>query len=254
MNPQVGIIIQARTGSTRLPNKMVLPFYDNQGILEILLKRLCARFGEIKVIVATTNNINDDIIESVAKGLGLSCFRGDEQDVLGRFIAAARKFNINKIIRICADNPFLDMDALEILVRNFEEVDCDYLAYSTNENLPTIQTHLGFWAEAVKLNTLEFIYETTNELIFHEHVTNYIYNNSSKFNILYLKIPQFISLNNKIRLTLDTQEDFDLQRIIFEGLVVKRKDISIKNVLDLLNDNMDYYKIMESQIKLNSKK
>lgn len=254
MNPQIGIIIQARTGSTRLPNKMVLPFYDNQGILEILLKRLCAKFGEIKVIVATTNNVNDDIIESVTKGLGLNCFRGDEQDVLGRFIAAAREFNIDKIIRVCADNPFLDMDALETLMREFKEVDCDYLAYSTSKNVPSIQTHFGFWAEAVKLNALIFIDKSTSEIIFHEHVTNYIYNNTEKFKIQYLRIPQFMDTNDKIRLTLDTQDDFDLQKIIFNTLMDGDIDISIKNVLDLLNNNMDYYKIMDSQIKLNLKK
>lgn len=254
MNLQVGIIIQARTGSTRLPNKMVLPFYDNQGILEILLKRLCARFGEIKVIVATTNNINDDIIESVANGLGLNCFRGDEQDVLGRFIAAAREFKIDKIIRICADNPFLDMDALEILIRKFEEVDCDYLAYSTVDNIPTIQTHIGFWAEAVKLKTLMNIDQSTTDIIFHEHVTNYIYTNSEKFDIFYLKIPKFLNFNNRIRLTLDTQVDFDLQRKIFTNLLVQKKDVSINNIIDFLNSNIEYYEIMESQIKLNSKR
>ena len=108
----LGIIIQARTGSTRLPFKMTLPFFNDRGILELLLSRLKKAGLADKTIVATTENVRDDIICNIARNAGVSYFRGSESDVLDRFIQAANHYYVSKIIRICADNPFLDIPAL----------------------------------------------------------------------------------------------------------------------------------------------
>lgn len=253
MKSKLGIIIQARTGSTRLPNKMILPFYKEFSVLEILFLRLKNAFSEIEIIVATTTNTNDDIIELKAIEYGLKCFRGNELDVLNRFIETAEIFKIEKIIRICADNPFLDIPSLKILVEKFENIDSDYLAFSTSENVPTIKTHYGFWAEAVTLNALQKVVRLTNEKIYHEHVTNFIYSNSEIFNIHFVKINKEIESNNSIRLTLDTLEDFKLQKSIFAVLYKKNIDFSLSDVILYLNRNPEYFNIMRSQINKNSK-
>ena len=100
---KLGIIIQARTGSTRLPSKMILPFYGNDGILSILLSRLTQCKLADSIIVATTSSSPDDAICDLVREHRVKCFRGDENDVLDRFIQAARYYGISKIIRICAD-------------------------------------------------------------------------------------------------------------------------------------------------------
>ena len=111
----IKIIIQARTGSTRLPQKMILPFYENEGIFSLILNRLTSNFKKENIILATSSNPNNDVLAEIARRYGINCFRGSENDVLQRFIDAANQFNATKIIRVCADNPFLDMDFLNFL-------------------------------------------------------------------------------------------------------------------------------------------
>ena len=144
---KLGIIIQARTGSTRLPSKMILPFYGNDGILSILLSRLTQCKLADSIIVATTSSSPDDAICDLVREHRVKCFRGDENDVLDRFIQAARYYGISKIIRICADNPFLDIESLDSLILASENIDADYVSFCTSNHTPTIKTHFGFWAE-----------------------------------------------------------------------------------------------------------
>ena len=148
---KLGIIIQARTGSTRLPSKMILPFYGNDGILSILLSRLTQCKLADSIIVATTSSSPDDAICDLVREHRVKCFRGDENDVLDRFIQAARYYGISKIIRICADNPFLDIESLDSLILASENIDADYVSFCTSNHTPTIKTHFGFWAEYVTL-------------------------------------------------------------------------------------------------------
>lgn len=212
----LGIIIQARTGSSRLPNKMILPFYKNFGILEILLKRLINNIN-CKIIVATTTNNRDNIIEEITTNSNCICYRGSEDDVILRFIEAAKYNGVTKIIRICADNPFLDMESLKALIDYCSNKDEDYISYITSKGVPTIKTHYGFWAKYTTLEVLMRVNALTNEKIYHEHVTNYIYEHSDMFKTNFIKIPVWIE-NKSIRLTLDTKEDFAMQQIIFNSV------------------------------------
>ena len=114
-SPKVGIIIQARMGSTRLPGKILKPFHENHSILDIILDK----FHEIKgakVIVATSTNEENDALEEYLISRGENVFRGSENDVLERFIDAAEKYDVDSIIRICSDNPFLDSEGIQELV------------------------------------------------------------------------------------------------------------------------------------------
>jgi len=106
---KTGIIVQARVGSSRLPFKVILPFDHTQAIIEIILDHLKANTVGISLVLATTNSGDDEVLCKVASNMGVDCFKGPEQDVLGRFILAAEKYGFDRIIRICADNPFLDV-------------------------------------------------------------------------------------------------------------------------------------------------
>lgn len=185
---KLGIIIQARTGSTRLPSKMILPFYGNDGILSILLSRLTQCKLADSIIVATTSSSPDDAICDLVREHRVKCFRGDENDVLDRFIQAARYYGISKIIRICADNPFLDIESLDSLILASENIDADYVSFCTSNHTPTIKTHFGFWAEYVTLAALELVARKTAEKVYHEHVTNY-FNKS---------VDKYINLTNRL--------------------------------------------------------
>ena len=103
----IGIIIQARMGSTRLPGKILKPFYGGKTLLETLLDDLHKVEGA-KVIVATSVNENNDKLVTFLKEKGELVFRGSENDVLDRFIKAAEINDVDGIVRICSDNPFMD--------------------------------------------------------------------------------------------------------------------------------------------------
>ncbi len=128
---QTGIIIQARTGSTRLPNKMILPFYNGKGILQILLERIKKKYNnQYTIILATTTNKNDEKIAEIGEKTGVEIYRGSENDVLKRFINAALSYNIFGIIRVCADNPLLDVNHIENLIQIGEKIILIMLVFS----------------------------------------------------------------------------------------------------------------------------
>lgn len=247
------IIIQARTGSTRLPQKMILPFYENEGIFSLLLKKLTSAFDKNDIILATSINSNNDILVETAKHYGVNYFRGSENDVLQRFIDAAKEFDAENIIRVCADNPFLDVFYIELLLEKFEKFNCDYLSYITSDGTPSIKTHYGFWAEAVKLSALEKVRELTDENLYHEHVTNFIYANRDIFDVKFFEIIPQIDKHKDIRLTIDTQVDFDIQKEIFNKLNSYIPNFTSLNVIDFLEDNPHYLEIMKNEILKNQK-
>lgn len=103
----IGIIIQARMGSTRLPGKILKRFYGGKTLLETLLDSL-HKVADAKVIVATSMNENNDLLETFLQKKGELVYRGSENDVLDRFIKAAEANEVDGIVRICSDNPFMD--------------------------------------------------------------------------------------------------------------------------------------------------
>lgn len=253
---KTGIILQARMGATRLPGKMVRPFYGEKGVLELLLQRLEERFTyqpDVAMLVATTVTPSDDLITEIAERCGFPVFRGSEEDVLRRFIDAATYAGIGKIIRICADNPFLDMDALDRLIRRISRQDHDYIAFSTSDGIPSIKTHYGFWPEAVRSDALERVAQATTEKLYREHVTNYIYTHPDGFDIDLIPIPREIEENGNIRLTLDTPEDFEMQRTIYAHCLERYGKIDIRSVLQTLEAFPGFYEQMKRQIRLNIK-
>ncbi len=253
---KIGIILQARVGSTRLPEKMILPFHDGKGVLELLLQRMEVRFADrvdVVLLVATTTSPLDDAIAAIAERHGISLFRGSEEDVLKRFVDAATYAGTERLIRVCADNPFLDMDAVELLVERVGRQEHDYIAFATSDNTPSIKTHYGFWPEAVRLDALRRVAEATTEKIYREHVTNYIYTCPDGFDIDFIPIDREIEEKPNIRLTLDTPEDFETQRAIYACCLDKYGKIEPRLVLRILDAFPGFYEQMERQIRLNSK-
>lgn len=249
----IGIIIQAREGSSRLKNKMTLPFYQSKGILEFVLDRLISADLGIPIIMATTIEERDDKLVEIANRYKIKTFRGEEDNVLNRFILAAKESQINKIIRVCADNPFLDIESIRQQIIDFKFSDNDYLCYCTSGSKPTILTHYGFWTEGVTLKALLKTQQKTIEPIHLEHVTNYIYSNPTEFTIQSNEIPLEIEKREKIRLTVDTIDDFNLASRIANDLISENNTISLESIVNYLDKNPDFENIMIKQILNNSK-
>ena len=246
-----GIIIQARTGSTRMPGKVIRPFFQEQTILDLLLEK--AKKINLPTVLATTENQSDDHICELTAKHQVPFFRGSENDVLDRFIQAARKFGFSKIIRICADNPFLDLSGLQLLADAFEQSDADYLGIQLAGNKPSILTHFGFWAEAVRLDALEKAASLTSDKLYREHVTNYIYSHPDIFHIDFIPADQLVFLRTDIRLTLDTAEDFEIQKQIFASISNENPNFGIREIVFWLDRNPVILETMKKEILKNQK-
>lgn len=250
---KIGIVIQARTGSTRLPSKMLLPFYDDKTILELLIERLKSSFTGT-IILATSTAEADAQLANVAKEMNVPCVRGSEENVLSRFLLAAKTYNLTQVIRVCADNPFLDMQLIDQLVE--ERLGTyDYVSHCLSDGLPAIKTHFGFFTELVTTAALEQINAETQEPLYQEHVTNYIYSHSDKFKINFLQLPLiFDDYQGKIRLTIDTKEDFQVASDLYAQLMSnERTSFNYNDVFELISANKDVLSSMVSQIEQNSK-
>lgn len=251
-SPKVGIIIQARMGSTRLPGKILKPFHENHSILDIILDK----FHEIKgakVIVATSTNEENDALEEYLISRGENVFRGSENDVLERFIDAAEKYDVDSIIRICSDNPFLDSEGIQELVTTGPSINCDYLGFRINDK-PSILTHFGFWGEYVTLDALKRVFKTTpTDSAAHEHVTNYIYTHPDDFDCKWFDCPKEIDGRTDIRLTVDTESDLENAKTVYSDLKQEGKPLTISNIVAYLDKHEDIKNSMLSNIVNNKK-
>jgi len=248
-----GIIIQARTGSTRLPGKMTLPFFGNQNLILLMINRFREETNQIPIVVATTTSEKDNVISEICARAEVPCFRGPEEDVLNRFIGAAKKFGFQNIVRVCADNPFFDLTSTLTLLTIQEQTEADYAGFEMQGGLPSIRTHIGLWGEVVTLKALERAAAMTAEPFYHEHVTNFIYGHPETFKINLVPAPYRLGERTDLRFTLDTFEDFKLHQNILAQLTEKQENNDLIDLIRLVDENPDFRMIMQNQITLNSK-
>ena len=252
MSGHTAFIIQARLGSTRLPKKVVLPFYENKSLLDLLITKLKLNF-ENPIIIATTDKREDDEIASFGKEKEVKIYRGSETDVLSRFIGAAQMYGVDTVVRICSDNPFLSVHYIKELKKKWNS-SMDYLSFAFKDGTPSILTHFGFWVEFVSLEALmkvDNILEEDNAR--REHVTNFIYTSQKDFNVVLSPVPDFFNNYKNIRLTLDTKEDFNLQQHIFKNIYTKNPGFDVPEVINYLEQNPKFFKMMEKEIYKNRK-
>ncbi len=210
-----GIIIQARMESTRMPGKVLRPIHAGRSILDLMLSRLTRNALGLRVCVATPDTpANDDLTEAAEAG-GAVVYRGNSHDVLHRFIGAAETFGFDHVVRVCGDNPLLDIAALEKLVERGKELKADYAGYVMSNGQPCIRSHAGLFAEFVALDALRRSAEAGPGPHL-EHVTSYVYTKCSQFNILEVNAPRPVRERYDLRLTVDTPEDFALMGTLLD--------------------------------------
>jgi len=249
-----GIILQARTGSHRLPKKMILPFYKDKSILQILLERIVNKTpSDIKVVLATSVNPSDDNLERIANSLKIEVYRGPEENVLLRFIETAEKYQFRRIIRICGDNPFFDISGTLKLLASDPVGDFDYVSYKVREDKPSILSHLGFWGEVVGIDALKKALDSTDEKKYLEHVTNFIYLHPRDFRIKLVEAPDFVGNREDIRLTVDTNADFELSREIYSHLVKQNIPLVPEQIVNFIDQHPEMKAKMLNQIAINKK-
>lgn len=213
-------LVQARGGSTRLPNK-VMKTIRGQPMIGLLLQRLSLSQTLDGVVVATSEAQSSDELFDYVTSIGFACYRGSEGDVLDRFHKAAAYHSADVVVRITGDCPLVDAELVDDCVSTLITLDADYLS---NVHPPTFPD--GLDVEVFRFSALEKANRDAQSLHDREHVTPYIVDNK-EFN------KQSLSCEHNLadkRWTVDEEEDFSVISNIFEHFL-PRIDFTWKEVL-----------------------
>jgi len=203
---KVVALVQARMGSTRLPDKVMKPI-GGIPMIELLLSRLSKSKEIDQIIVATSMDArNLSLVEHVRK-LGYACEQGSENDVLDRYVQAAKKHHADVVVRITGDCPLVDAELVDECIRQFKGSDVDYL---TNTNPPTYPDGLDI--EVFTFDALEQATKETNKLFDREHVTPYL-REPGRFKTGSM---QYTSDLSALRWTVDEPADFAVIEKVFQ--------------------------------------
>lgn len=253
MMKKQGVIVQARLESTRLPGKIVKPFFEDLSILDIVLIRLKSVSRNTPIILATGDIEKNLPLKTFADRHQVHFFAGNENDVLHRFISCAEQFNIEKVVRVCCDNPFLDK-GLFLQMMNHPG-DYEYLSYRVGGK-PAILSHYGFFTEMTTLKALKKAFAKPDITNFDkEHVTRYLYMHPETFDIEFIDVPAAIEKAEDVRLTVDTEVDFNNARNVMTRMqnMSKYLDYNYEDVLRASREIPGLNDSMKNQILANSK-
>lgn len=223
---KVGAIIQVRLGSERLPGKALLPlpFGETTSLLEHVVANARAAKSLQQTIIATTTRTADDAIEAFCQEIGLACLRGSTDDVLERFRLAAHTHDLDVIVRLTGDNPFVMPETIDQAVEKLPQSNSDYIITT---GLP-----LGTNVEAFTRQALEKAAAQATEAADREHVTPYIRREAG----FRREILPFESPIEVLRLTVDYPTDYALAALLFERLWKPGQSITHEAIGQLLHE------------------
>lgn len=210
-------------GSSRLPGK-ALKDIQGRSMLARVVRRAQRSSLIDRLIVATTDKEADDSIASECKILGVSVFRGSEDDVLDRYYQAAKAFSAEAVVRITSDCPLIDPDVIDRVVRVFLDNRPDYASNTIENTYPR-----GLDVEVFTFSALEKAWRNASRDFERVHVTPYIYLHPELFRKLSVTGEKNLSF---YRWTVDTAEDLALVRAVYEKMG-EDDDFSWRDVLDL---------------------
>jgi len=184
-------------------------------MLELLFERVKNSKLINEIVVATTQNPNNDVIEELAKKMSIGCFRGSENDVLDRVLNAAKSVSADVILELWGDNPLIDPKMLDNLIKFYSENDFDCVGTALPNFKKTYPIGISTLIFSTKI--LEEVNSITNDPEDRENVSNYIYEHPEKYKISSLPCPPELDYPD-LRLTVDEENDFNLVKTIFENL------------------------------------
>lgn len=240
LNKKVAFIIQARMQSTRLPGKILmnLPLENGKPLLLWIIDELKKSKFDSKIIVATSVNKENDILASFCNSIDVSCFRGDEENVLSRFITIARQNDFDCIVRLTADNPILDINILEKVIKyHFEQ---------NNEYTFTCEMPTGMNFEVISPKCLLDIENHSISDADKEHVTMYVRNNNKYKKNSYN--PSTKSELKTLRLTVDYPSDFALLALIL-SLSVNNGNSGLQLIEEVYSKHPWLFEINQANIQ-----
>ena len=235
---KVVAIVQARMGSTRLPNKVMKPI-NGVPMIELLLGRLSKATLVNQIVVATSIDDRNKVLVDHVHKIGYACEQGSENDVMDRYIQAAKKHQADAVIRITGDCPLVDPVLVDECVQQFLDQDVDYLCNNYPPTLPD-----GLDIEVFKLAALERAQEESDKPFDHEHVTPYL-REPGKFKTATVKNAKDFS---NLRWTVDEPADFVVVEKVFNHFY-PNTDFDWRTVLKLQLEHPEWFSLNQDIIR-----
>lgn len=195
----LGIILQARMGSSRLPGK-ILKDFGGKALLKCIDDRIALLKHEATFVIATSDLPQDDAVEEFCKQNNIECFRGSELNVLKRYYDCAKTYRFDDIVRMTGDNPFPDIEELDHLIAVHIQQKLDF-----SENFSVLPVGVGM--EIMSFEALEKSLQGASLEKHFEHADEYILDNLDKFSHATVKVNADKNYPD-VRLTVDTIEDY----------------------------------------------
>lgn len=231
-------VVQARMGSTRLPNK-VMKVIRGVPMIELLLTRLSRATQVSQILVATSVDPRNLPLVQHVRGLGYDCYQGSENDVLDRYLQAARAAKADVVVRITGDCPLVAPALVDEAVRQFKAAGVDYFSNTAPPTFPD-----GLDIEVFALAALERAAQETSEPFDHEHVTPYL-RTSGKFSQAGMRNDEDLS---SLRWTVDEPADFEVISRVFEYFAPEIH-FGWRQVLQLQKQHPEFFDANKSLIR-----
>lgn len=228
-------IVQARMGSKRLPKKSLMKI-GNRFLVDHVLLRLKNSLMINEIVLAIPDNAENEVLEKRAISCGVQFFKGSEDDLVGRFFAAALKFKADIVVRVCADNPFVHYEEVDRIIEYF--LKNDHIDFASNVG-PVMGNCYpdGLGAEVFSFKSLEWIHKNMHDAHCREHVHENFYRNPKRFQLGTIQCPEHFSFPN-IVLDINTIEEFNFINKLYSDLNGDSKELSILDIIPWYQKNM----------------
>ena len=228
-----GCFITARTSSTRLPQKALLPIRGKM-VIEHDIERAESIDGVDAIILCTSDRPEDNILEEIARKQGINFFRGPLKDIIARWLGAATKFNLDYFVEFDGDDLFCDPELMSSAIGQMLEEPCDLLR-------PPPDLVCGGAGYCISVPALKKVYDIkgTDDVDFWP----VYFTDTGLFKVRDLKVEDPIFKNPKARLTLDYPEDLEFFKKIFDELDINTNNVPLRRILELLNQKPEITEI-----------
>jgi len=232
-------VIQARSGSSRLANKIFLTL-TGKPLLYRMFERVAASELKGTIVIATTTESSDDNVESFCKDHKINIYRGHQTDLLDRHYQAAKIFSADAVIKIPSDCPLIDSKVIDKVIQ-FYLSNINNYDYVSNLHPATYPD--GNDVEIMSFNALEKAWNNAEREFEREHTTPFIWENPDKFRIGNVLWETGLDYSMTYRFTIDYPEDYEFIKKVYDELYPKKPDFSLEDILNLLNENKEIKKI-----------
>lgn len=222
---KINAIVATRMTSSRLPGKVLMDLGGEPALARLIERIRRSRYIQ-DIVIATTTNTQDDVVAETAIRSGVQYYRGSELDVLQRTLGAAEQSDTELIVQITSDCPLIDAETIDTAIERMLEQ--PYMDYVGNHLVRTYP--LGFSVEVFRTKLLREAEQSTNDPADREHVSLYIYERPEAYKLSNVEAPHFLR-HPEYRLTLDTAEDYQLIKKIFEDLYPDKSDFNLYDII-----------------------